>query len=145
MNKKESRRIVPLSGFAFAALAVLIVFQVLVIGGVFKLEASTVARIAPWAYEPFLRLVGEHPESETMKGLVSDQAEQDADALSGMASVAEFDPDGVVLVPDATTGEDGGIGSGGIAPADSPTNAVQAEPPETNSVPAGSGDVVPVG
>ncbi|HSR88451.1 MAG TPA: hypothetical protein VLL07_05815 [Pontiella sp.] len=143
MNKKESRRIVPLSAVAVAAFAILIVFQALVIGGVFNLKASTVARIAPWAYEPFLRLVGEHPESETMKGSISNPAEQGTDALSGMASVTDFDPDGLTI--DAEAEQGGGTGSGGLMPVDSRTNTVPVESPETNSVPEPSGEVMPVG
>ena len=145
MNKKESRRIVPLSVVAIAAFAVLIVCQVLVIGGVFELKASTVARIAPWAYEPFLRLVGEHPESQTLKDSAGEQAGQGTDALSGMASIAGLDPDGVSI--DAAAQDEGtdDAGSGELLPAGSESNAVPAGSLQTNAVPDQTGDAVPVG
>jgi hypothetical protein len=63
MKSKESRRIVPISAVTLMVLAVLFVFEALVIAGAVELKASRVARVAPWAYEPFLRLVGEHPDS----------------------------------------------------------------------------------
>jgi len=56
MSKKESRRRVPVSAIAIAVFVLLVVFEVLVIGGALEIKSSTVARIAPWAYEPFLRL-----------------------------------------------------------------------------------------
>jgi len=44
------------------AVAVLVVCEVLVVCGALEVRASLVAKVAPWAYEPFLRLVGEHPD-----------------------------------------------------------------------------------
>lgn len=63
MDKRETRRVNPIAQIAFFAVAILVVFEALVIGGVLELKAQTVAKHAPWAYEPFLRVVGEHPDS----------------------------------------------------------------------------------
>ena len=63
MDKRETRRVNPVAQIAFFAVAILVVFEALVIGGVLELKAQTVAKYAPWAHEPFLRLVGEHPDS----------------------------------------------------------------------------------
>lgn len=63
MDKRETRRVNPIAQIAFFAVAILLVFEALVIGGVLELKAQTVAKYAPWAHEPFLRLVGEHPDS----------------------------------------------------------------------------------
>jgi hypothetical protein len=64
MSKPESRRVNPIGHIALIAVLGLLVFQLFAIVGVLELKAGTVAKYAPWAYEPFLRLVGEHPESQ---------------------------------------------------------------------------------
>ena len=63
MSKLESRRVNPIGQLALIAVLLLFVFQLFALLGVLELQAGTVAKYAPWAYEPFLRLVGEHPES----------------------------------------------------------------------------------
>jgi len=52
-----------MANMAFIAVLAVGVFEVAVMCGVLELRAQTVAKYAPWAYEPFLRLIGEHPES----------------------------------------------------------------------------------
>jgi hypothetical protein len=64
MSKLESRRTNPVGYIAFIAVLILLIFQLFAMVGVLELKAGTVAKYAPWAYEPFLRLVGEHPESK---------------------------------------------------------------------------------
>ncbi len=78
MDKQETRRINPIAHITFIAVAVLVVFECLVIFGAFELKAQTVAKYAPWAYEPFLRLVGEHPESTPRWASVEEPEEKDA-------------------------------------------------------------------
>ncbi len=63
MGKQETRRRNLIARITLALVLLLIGFEVLVIFGVLELRAQTVAKYAPWAYEPFLRFVGEHPES----------------------------------------------------------------------------------
>jgi hypothetical protein len=145
MSKKESRRIVPLSAVAIVAFVMLVVFEVLIIGGVFGVKASTVARIAPWAYEPFLKLVGEHPESESLQESVRGRKEAGADAPSGMASVAGLNSDKLIIDLDAQTEAGAEVGSEAVLPAGNPSNTVPAGSSITNPIPERPGDVVPVG
>jgi len=85
MSKIKSRRIVPVSAVAMAAFALLVVFEALVIGGALEVKASVVAKLAPWAYEPFLKLVGEHPDSIPRKHAVdgTEETTSSADVLAG--------------------------------------------------------------
>lgn len=145
MSKKESRRIVPVSAVAIAVFAVLVIFEALVIGGVFEVKAATVARIAPWAYEPFLRLVGEHPGSKTLKRSVRGWKEDGAGAPSGMASVAGFNSEGLIVDLDAEIEEDVEVGSETAFSDGNTSNAVPAGSSSTNPIPDRTGDVVPVG
>jgi len=78
MDKQETRRINPIAHITAAAVVVLVVFEFLIIFGVFELKAQTVAKYAPWAYEPFLRLVGEHPESAPRWAAVEEPEEKKA-------------------------------------------------------------------
>ena len=88
MKIKESRRIVPISMVTLVALGVLFVFEMMVMLGAVNLKASFVAKVAPWAYEPFLRLVGEHPDSYSRRNSAgtdddswTENSGADADAL----------------------------------------------------------------
>lgn len=71
----ETRRINPIARVTFVAVMVLFVFEALVIFGLFELKAQTVAKYAPWAYEPFLHLVGEHLESAPRRVAVEEAEE----------------------------------------------------------------------
>jgi len=144
MSKKESRRRVPVSAIAIAVFVLLVVFEVLVIGGALEIKSSTVARIAPWAYEPFLRLVGEHPESDTMKESAQDRTAQGGDTPSGMAAVAGFNPDGLIIDLDTQPEESAAADAETNLPDETPSNAVPAEA-ITNPVPDHPEQVVPVG
>ncbi len=75
MEKLETRRRNPVAHITLVLVLLLIVFEALVIFGALELKAQTVAKYAPWAYEPFLRLVGEHPES-TPRWVVVEEAEE---------------------------------------------------------------------
>jgi hypothetical protein len=91
MKTLDTRRTNPISRAAALAVGILILFEALVIGGVFELEAQTVAKYAPWAYEPFLKLVGEHPASKPRGATIEKPKESDRDP-SAIAGVAEFAP-----------------------------------------------------
>jgi hypothetical protein len=82
MAKLETRRINPIAHVTLVAVIVVIVFEVLVIFGVFELKAQTVAKYAPWAYEPFLQLVGEHPESAPRWATVEEPKETKQEPLA---------------------------------------------------------------
>ena len=143
MSKKESRRRVPVSAVTMAAVVLLVFLEILVIGGVFSVKASTVARIAPWAYEPFLKLVGEHPDSERWKA--RSRNEQEVAASSGMASVAGLNTEGVIIELATTANQSGEVTPEAQLPAANPSNAVPEGAAVTNPVPERPENVVPVG
>ena len=96
MNQRISRRIVPIALFVKVLFGVLILIEALLISGVFQLRASTVARVAPWATEPFLKLVGEHPDSPGFRQRQEEQQASAADSQSTMEIIAGFDPDALI-------------------------------------------------
>ncbi|MCK5676762.1 MAG: hypothetical protein KAH99_07075, partial [Verrucomicrobia bacterium] len=75
----------------------LIVFEVLVIFGVFELKAQTVAKHAPWAYESFLKLVGEHPGSAPRWASVEEPEEKEA-VKATMAGVTGLEPSAIPVL-----------------------------------------------
>lgn len=93
MSKNESHRVNPVGHVALIAVLILLGFQLLAILGAVELKSGTVAKVAPWAYEPFLRLVGEHPDSKPRWASV-EEADQpatsstDVVALTGLESSA---------------------------------------------------------
>ena len=57
----EKRKTSLLTRFVFLIVLILFLGEGLVLGGLLELNTSTVERCAPWAYESFLHLIGEHP------------------------------------------------------------------------------------
>jgi hypothetical protein len=103
MDRQEKRRINPIASITLVAVVFLVVFEFLVIGGMLELNAQTVAKHAPWAYEPFLRLVGEHPESAPRRASVEESGETESIDVS-VAGVAGINPSAVpvLIETDAT-------------------------------------------
>lgn len=138
MAKLETRRVNPIAHITLVAVVVLIVFEVLVMGGVLELKSQTVAKYAPWAYEPFLRLVGEHPESASRWVTVEEADDSDPIVLPEI-NVTGLEPSAIpLLVPTNETL----IATNAVPeiepepiPEIAPTNAPVAEPEE----------IVPVG
>ncbi len=91
MGKQEKRRLNPIGHITLVLVVLLIFFEALVIFGVFELKAQTVAKYAPWAYEPFLRLIGEHPESTPRWATVEEPEEEEPVELA-VASVTGLEP-----------------------------------------------------
>jgi hypothetical protein len=137
MNQRETRRINPVAHVATCAVAVLIALECLMIFGVLELEARTVARYAPWAYESFLKLVGEHPES--MPRWVSIEEPEDKEAgESAVAEAAGIELSAIPLLID--TNEAAGVTN--PAPDEAlPTELVPATSPSTS--PAAPREVEP--
>lgn len=99
MAKLETRRVNPIAQITLAAVVILIIFEVLVMGGVLELKSQTVAKYAPWAYEPFLRLVGEHPDSASRWATVEEVDESDPIVLPEV-NVTGLEPSAIpLLVP----------------------------------------------
>ena len=132
MDKLETRRTNPVAHFALLAVAILVVFETLVICGAFELKAQTVEKYAPWAYEPFLRLVGEHPESAPRWVAVERprKAKPAETAVAGLASSALPLPVETNLVLEATV------------PLEAEPDPVAAP---TNPPPANRDEIIPVG
>ena len=86
MNKQETRRRNPIGKITLVLVVLVIGLEALVIFGVFELKAQTVAKYAPWAYEPILRLVGEHPES-TPRWIAVEEVEVEESIEMPLASV----------------------------------------------------------
>ncbi len=86
MKNRESRRIVPISIVTAVVFVLVVAFELLVIGGAVDVKASTIARLAPWAYEPFLKLVGEHPDSKVHSSVPSGLGAMKPSAMEVVAS-----------------------------------------------------------
>ncbi|MEI6891805.1 MAG: hypothetical protein V5783_06495 [Pontiella sp.] len=66
MKEVETRRVVPISIITLICVGILAIFQVLILTGAYQIKTATVKKMAPWLYEPFRKLVGEHPSSRPM-------------------------------------------------------------------------------
>ena len=101
MGKKEKCRINPIAHVTSVAVILLVVFEFLVIFGALELKAQTVAKYAPWAYEPFLRLVGEHPESAPRWASIEETEEKES-VEATVAGVTGLEPSAipVLIEPD---------------------------------------------
>jgi len=104
VKAKETWRIVPVAWWAAAACAVLLVAQAWVAAGGMETSASAVRRYAPWAYGPFLKLVGEHPSSRRADTAAAAERAGGAASPSVMATVAGFSPDALSVVIDTGPG-----------------------------------------
>lgn len=104
MDKLDTRRVNPISHFATLAVLLLIIFEVSIICGALELKAQTIAKYAPWAYEPFLKLVGEHPESAPRWATV-DEPEESESSESVVSSVTGMEASTIPVL----------MGSNGIA------------------------------
>ncbi|VGO22980.1 hypothetical protein [Pontiella sulfatireligans] len=123
----------PAAYVATALVVALFIFEAAVIGGIVELKASTVGRFAPWAYEPYLKLVGEHPDS------LPRQAPQERD---------EPEPESTMSgLPGLEGGALGGLSATNAAPiVIEPSEQLQDEPAEAVVVPAvEADDDIPVG
>ena len=144
MPKLETRRINPIAHFASLAVVLLVVFEGFVIFGALELDAQTVAKYAPWAYEPFLRLVGEHPESAPRLARVERTREPEP-VESTVAGVTGLEP-AAIPVPMETN--DTVLATNlvlePIVPPEVDPDPVPVAAP-TNSPPAKQEEIIPVG
>lgn len=84
MKNHDSRRRVLVSKIAAFVMGITFVLEGMIIFGALQVDSATIARVAPWAYEPFLKLVGEHPSSQSH--LLPDEAgSQNADTMGVMS------------------------------------------------------------
>jgi hypothetical protein len=142
MNQVEPRRIVPVSLITLILFGLMAVFQFFVIGGGYELEASTVKKNAPWAYESFLKMVGEHPDTRpewAAHNKTQDKVER-ADAIK----IGGFSPEAIPVTIDVEPLPE----SSGIIeptkPQAEPETIIPVSVPEEESDPE-PGKAVPVG
>lgn len=93
--KNESRRVVWSAYLATGVVGVVVFLELIVLFGALELTPSTVAHVAPWAYEPFLKLLGEHP---------SQLSEAQPAPTNSVVTVAGFDPETFSIAIDAVEG-----------------------------------------
>ena len=94
MKQINTRRIVPASIMAVVAFSILGLVQLFIVAGGFEIPASTVRKIAPFAYEPYRKLVGEHPSTRPDWLDAGGEAKTSGnDSPSAMATVAGFRPE----------------------------------------------------
>ncbi len=143
MAKLETRRINPIAHVTLLVVAIVIVFEVLVIFGLFELKAQTVAKYAPWAYESFLRLAGEHPESTPRWATIEEPEEADP-ATAVEANVTGLEPSAIpLLVPTNEVA----LGSNAVLEASVPLETEPEPIPVAvpTNAPAKLEEIVPVG
>jgi hypothetical protein len=144
MAKLETRRVNPLAHITLVAVIILIIFEVLVMGGVLELKSQAVAKYAPWAYEPFLKLAGEHPDSAPRWAVVEEVDESDPVVLPEV-NVTGLEPSAIPLL--VSTNE-ASIASHVVLEASVPLET-EAEPipvvAPTNAPAAEPEEIVPVG
>jgi hypothetical protein len=132
MKDVEQRRFVPISITVITCIALLGVLQLFVVTGGLEIKSSWVQQKMPWAYEPYLRLVGEHPDAIASR-LEMDQATKEQESSSGIGAIAGFAPEDLGVSLDNTT--------------EMPTNGVIVEPssPVQDAPEEDPADAVPVG
>ena len=81
MNETNARRIVPISIVTMIVFGLMALFQVFVIAGGYELEAATVKKVAPWAYDSFLKVTGEHPDTRPEWVVEKKTVETEADVI----------------------------------------------------------------
>jgi hypothetical protein len=130
----------PVASLVFVAL---VVFELCIIFGALEMDAALVRTHAPWAYEPFLRLVGEHPEQVSKWGIRKGTAEKDESGGPGaMSAIAEFHPEQLAVTLDAVQQT-----NAVVEPAEPVEDAPVLEPmvPPTNEAEQPEEEAVPVG
>lgn len=91
MNNVESRRIVPIARITAGLVVLLVLFEAIMLSGLYEVKASTVKKTAPWFYTTFLKWVGEHPSTRPV--VVEQAVVPEEKGASAMATVAGFKPE----------------------------------------------------
>ncbi|MCF7848028.1 MAG: hypothetical protein K9M45_04195 [Kiritimatiellales bacterium] len=102
MKNKEMRRVNPVSHVATAAVLLLLLLEAVFLTGLLEIKAETIGKYAPWGYETFVRLTGEHPASKPRAAVVEEAIPQKTTRIeSTMAQVAGILNDEKPPVPKA--------------------------------------------
>ena len=144
MGKQETGRRNPIAHITLFFVVLLFIFEVSVIAGIFELKAQTVAKYAPWAYEPYLRLIGEHPDSTPRWVTVEEAKEEPAEEIA-IANMTGLEPSAIPVLIETNEAV---LATNLILEASVPLK-VEPDPipvsTPTNEPPAKSEEVVPVG
>lgn len=97
MGKQETGRRNPIAHITLLFVVLLFIFEASVIAGIFELKAQTVAKYAPWAYEPYLRLIGEHPDSTPRWVTVEETEEEPAEEIA-IANMTGLEPSAIPVL-----------------------------------------------
>lgn len=100
MKNVQEHRVVPVAMVMTIIMSCIGLFEVVVVAGGLEIKSSTIKRIAPWAYAPFLRMVGEHPEQ--FKGTEADTKPKMSSSIAGLAKVAGFSADELDITLEGT-------------------------------------------
>lgn len=63
MSDVEIRRKVPVAVLALICVSIIGILQILLLTGAYQVDAGTVRKFAPFLYNPFRKVVGEHPST----------------------------------------------------------------------------------
>jgi hypothetical protein len=96
MNEVESRRVVPMAQITVICTVLLALFELYFISTAYELKASTVKKVAPWVYEPYRKMMGEHPSTQPKAARAPASNTPDS-APSGVATVAGFKPEELTI------------------------------------------------
>lgn len=141
MAKVQARRINPIAQVTALVVGVLIGFEALVISGAFELQAPTVAKYIPWAYEPFLKLVGEHPDSAPRLAFV-EETKPDGGSSGEPRGLTGFAPE---AIPDLSKIPDSPVITNSTLPEASGTEIVDPATEATNTINVAEEPIEPVG
>lgn len=105
MKNAAGKRVVRITAVASLIFAALLIFELFVICGGLDVKASVIRKHAPWAYEPFLKLVGEHPDQFSLWGISSRDTEAvDVETPDPMTTIAGINPDQLSVTLEAVEG-----------------------------------------
>ncbi|MDF7799903.1 hypothetical protein P4C99_10525 [Pontiellaceae bacterium B1224] len=74
-------------------IVILVLFQTIMLSGLYELKSSTVRKSAPWFYPTFLKLVGEYPSARLAAAPQGAESAEEKSGPSAMATVAGFKPE----------------------------------------------------
>ena len=103
IQTRIERRVVPVSTVALVSVSIVLLVELITVTGFFEhLQTKQVGRYAPWAYDAFLRWVGEHPDElpPVAKEIeTTPQSDAQKDSTSGERSPLPLDFLGIPETP----------------------------------------------
>ncbi|NNJ71103.1 MAG: hypothetical protein HKP10_07445 [Kiritimatiellales bacterium] len=136
MKDSTYKRSIPVAAVASVVLLILGLVELFVIMGGLTLRTATVRQVVPWAYEPYLKLVGEHPDSLS-KWAVTEPQEKNVKSkpASSITSFAGFRPEQIPVTLENVEKRPAVVPQEKPSIAPAPTN--KPSKPEQSDVPVG--------